>query len=443
MASNPNEEKPTYDATEYNRHLMNNVIRTPLVVSTAQGEVINTPQGPLLDFWGDEGVCSLGYNTPEFTQALLGFMATGAPHQLPDVYPHEFRWQAAEMLCTRTEMDKVFFACTGTEANEGAIKLARKFWWDREGSPMRSDVLASRAKRHVILTVEGNFHGRTANSSAAGDFRVSPYHRWGFGPTPMGFGVLSASADAHGNVHFEQVVTNGVEHVPKEPDWETVAGVIMAPVLGNNVVHTYGREFWVALEKLRKETGVLVIYDDVQAGNGRAGYNATWQHPLCRVKPDIMTLAKGMAMGFPMSALLASADVAKAFTPGVHFNTFAGSPLISWMAVKYIEWLDANLAEVREKGARIRAKFSAREWIKHHDGWGMLNAFTPDFERHGYDGFDFVTEARRHGLSLCTHRQFGPIRFTPPMNVSEDVLRKAFEALDRTDNALRVKKLSV
>lgn len=448
--SNPNEDK-SVDASEYDRHLMGNVVRMPLVVRQALGGTIHTDHGPLQDFWGDEGVCSLGYNAPEVVSAILGFMASISPHQLPDVYPHPYRWQAAEMLCERTGMDRAFFANSGTEANEAAIKLARKFWWDQEGQPMesvsftgevsgevrtgKSTTHAKLSKRHTILTIQGNFHGRTGNSMAAGDFRVSPYHRWGFGPSAKGYGVLDRTIDFN-KVMFQQSITDGVEHELREPNWSEVAAIILAPVLGNNVVTTYKHAFWAELERIRRDHGVLIIFDDVQAGSGRAGHYATWQHPSCQVKPDIMTLAKGMAMGFPMSACLASQRVASAFTPGVHFNTFGGSPFMCHMAVRMLEWLDEHIDDVRAKGCLIRERFAEKGWIKEHDGWGMLTAFTPDWDRYGYDGYQFIYEARKHGLSLVTHRRHGPIRFTPPLNIPRPELEQALGKLTDTHKGL-------
>lgn len=430
--TNPNEDK-TVDATSYNRHLMNNVVRLPMVVNHAFEGTLHTQEGMLADFWGDEGVCALGYNTPPVIGAILGFMATHAPHQLPDVYPHPYRWQAAEVLCNRTGMDKVFFANSGTEANESAIKLARKYWWDQEPNDRR-DLHVGR--RHTILTVKGNFHGRTGNSLAAGDCRVSPYHRHGFGPGAQGYGVLDWEADFN-QVRFQQAVFNGLEYTPRIPEWDKVAAIILAPVLGNNVVTTYKPAFWSELERIRDEHGVLLIFDDIQAGSGRAGWCATWQHPDCGVKPDIMTLAKGMAMGFPMSAMLARERIAASLTPGVHFNTFGGSPFMCWMAVKMIEWLDDNLEQVRATGEYIREWFRVNGWISEYDGWGMLNAFTPNWERFKYNGYDFIHEARNHGLSLVTHRPFGPIRFTPRLNIERKELDVALGALWDTHVVLR------
>jgi acetylornithine/N-succinyldiaminopimelate aminotransferase len=208
-----------------------------------------------------------------------------------------------------------------------------------------------------------------------------------------------------------------------------VAAVILAPVLGNIVVTTYPSAFWGSLHDLREKTGVLVIFDDVQAGMGRAGALATWTIlPGPPVKPDIMALGKGIAMGYPMSAMLATNEVAKAFTPGVHFNTFGGSPFVCHMSIKMMEWLDAHQHEVNEKGDWIRDQFRRRPWVDHVDGSGMLNAFTPDFK--GFNGYEFCKAARERGVSLMTHRPLGPIRFTPPLNVSYDELAEVLSILD-------------
>lgn len=405
--SNPNEDK-TVSTSEANRPMMNNVVRMPFEVKTALDNRLHLKDGKVLaDWWGDEGVCSLGYNSPEVLQAIHCFLSTGQPHQLPDIYPSAARTAAAEIICGRTQMDRIFFANSGTEANEAAIKIARKHWWDKEANQHRHDLIG---QRHLVLTMEGNFHGRTGLSLAAGDFRVSPYHRHGFGPSAKGFGVLDED--------FNLVLLDGEEVVKKSPCWADVAAIILAPVLGNNLVKTYPKEFWERLAAIRTTHDTLLIYDDVQAGSGRAGYYATWQHPDIQVKPDIMTLAKGMAMGFPMSCMLASEQVAEAFTPGVHFNTFGGSPFVCHMAEHMYIWLDRHLAEVRAKGELLRDTFNALGWIKECDGSGLLNAFTPDYEAHDYNGFEFMHEARTVGLSIATHREFGPIRFTPPLNVT-------------------------
>lgn len=430
-----NNADSSYDHEKYNRRLMGNIVRMPLVAGKAYGATFeDTESGKsLLDFWGDEGVASMGYNSQVFMDAMQQFLALGIPHRLPDVYPHEIRWGAAEIICSRTGMDRLFYSNSGTEANEAAIKLARKYWWDREaeeGQPGFGDSFPQHkncARRHKIYTLAGNFHGRTGYSLAASDFQVSPYHRVGFGVSAPGFGVIS---DDLKEVAFDGVVLGG----DAEPDWSKVAAVMLAPVLGNNLVKTYPQAFWNRLEEYRKKYGFLLVYDDVQAGNGRAGHYATWQK--YGVKPDIMTLSKGIAMGFPMSVTLASEAVAKSFTPGVHFNTFGGTLMCCFFAIKLYQWLDDNIHLVRERGDFIRDQFDARNWIAHFDGSGMLNAFQPDFDLYGYDGYQFIARSRELGLALVTHRQHGMIRFTPPLNVSTPDLKRAFDILDQTHQSL-------
>jgi len=420
---NPNEDV-SIDTSALNKRLMGNIVRLPLEVRQALNSEVVTDEGEhLLDFWGDEGVCSLGYNSTAYRSAVQDFLSTGVPHQLPDVYPNDVRWNAAEIICERTGMDRIFFSNSGTEAVEAAIKLARKHWWDKEDHNRHDRI----GKRHLILTVEGNFHGRTGLSMASGDYRVSPYHRHGFGPLAQGFGVIAPDE----NFKFWQVVTDSREHERREVEWDEVAAVIFAPVLGNNLVKTYPTAFFASLDEIRDRTGTLIIHDDVQAGTGRAGQYATWQGVAAGVaaaaKPDIMTLGKGIAMGHPMSCMLASEEIAKVFTPGVHFNTFGGAPFCCYLAMRVFLWLDEHLDWVRKKGKVIRDFFEAEDWIVEHDGAGLLNAFTPDFD--GYNGFDFMHAARLNGLLLATHRPLGPIRFTPPLNISDDDLDRALKLL--------------
>ncbi len=431
MSSNEHNDD-SYDSLALNKRLMGNITRLPVLVNLGQGSSVTDQSSgaphELLDFWGDEGVASLGYGEA-FNKHLQDFIASGTPHRIPDVYPSDVRYACAEIICKRTKFDRLFFANSGTEANEAAIKLARKYWWDNE--PGRRQPLGTPTRNH-IYTLAGNFHGRTGYAMASSDFRVSPYHREGFGPSSRGFGVIDLIDGKFMVVAFE-----GREVPPHHVPWDETAAVIMAPVLGNNCVKTYSREFWQTLEdEVRTKNGALIIYDDVQAGNGRAGNFATYQNPICGVKPDIMTLSKGIAMGLPMSVMLADEHIAKSFTPGVHFNTFGGTLLCCYLATRLYEWLDKNLDEVRAKGEEIREAFAGRSWIDQHDGWGMLNAFRPNFEANGYDAFQFIAKTRELGLSLCTHRKMGMIRFTPPLNVSRDDIQRALAILDAAHKEL-------
>jgi acetylornithine/succinyldiaminopimelate/putrescine aminotransferase len=431
---NKNLDHEAQDTTSYNRHLMNNVNRLPLEIGMASGNLIHDAVAgvDMMDFFGDGGVLSLGYNTPEVIGALQDWIESGQPHQLPDIYPNKVRWHAAELLCQRTGMDKVFFASSGTEAVEAAIKLVRKYWCDKlDYTP---EHIGDGGPRHLVLTIEDNIHGRTGHSLAACDNRNSPYHKQRFGPFAKGFGVL---APVH---EWDEPTLNIVDMdtspviPPKSPKWDEVAAIILAPVLSHNDVKTYPKSFWDHLARIRDEHGVLIIFDDILAGSGRAGYYASWQN--IGLKPDVMTLAKGMAMGFPMSACLASEEIASAFTPGTHFNTCGGSPFVCHMMIAMYTWLDMHLGEIRRKGGYIRESWNKMEWIKSYDGQGMLNAFTPDYERFGYNGYQFTKKARGAGLCLATFRPHGSIRFTPPLNITMQSLGDALGMLERVHGEL-------
>lgn len=416
------------DVGDYDRHLMPTVLRYPFEVIRGEGPwlylrepdvVDGTVQGRrVLDAWSDEGVPSMGYSDLLVQDAVTRFFGRGHPHQLPDVYPHRLRWACAERMCQLTQMDRVFYANSGAEANEAMMKLARRYW-HRRGQP----------ERHVILTVEGNFHGRTLGALAAGDPRVSPHHWEGMGPMPLGYGVLDSE--------WRQVVTDGRVHNPVRPAWDTVAGIILAPVLGNNVVQTYPTRFWNYLHRVRAETRVLLLFDEVQTGCGRCGPYAAWRHPSIGMKPDAMTLGKGIAMGFPMSAMLAHGELAVAFEPGTHFNTFGGSPFCCFMAIEMMRWVTAHIEEINVNGARIRARLAQLPWVKSVDGLGMLNAFLPDYDAHGgWTGYHLIQAARRERVLLVSHRSKGPIRFTMPLNTPLAQIEQAIDAVNRAARKL-------
>jgi acetylornithine/succinyldiaminopimelate/putrescine aminotransferase len=417
------------NAEAYNKRLMGTIDRLPLVVDDARDSMIHDVENEkqYLDYWIDGGVLSLGYNTPEFYQAMFGFLATLNPHQLPDMYPNQIRWDCAEVLCSRVGMDKVFFANSGAEANEAAIKMARKYWYDK-----------GEKDRYTLLTFKDNFHGRQGYSLCCSDVRDSPYHKEGFGPFHAGFGALEHVIGSDGKVKFYQVLTNNVPHEPREPDWNKVGAIITAPVLSHNRVVTFPEAFWREMDRIREQHGVLLILDEVLSGNGRCGTYAAYQGMPVK-KPDMMTVAKGIALGFPMSAFFATEEMAKVFTPGTHFTTFGGSPFVCYMATYLYHWLDKHLPEIKAKGEWIRSQFDRRTWINEYDGIGLLNAFTPDYEALGYDGFDFTRKMRELGVSRVTFRKHGQIGFTPRLNVPMSELEHVMGVLDQVNDSLTKK----
>lgn len=428
---NSNLDKAT--TTKYDGCLMNTVTRLPLNITKAKGSRIydSISKTWMLDFFGDGGVLSMGYNSTEIKRAMRAWKRTGMPHQLPDVYPNEFRRQASRLICEKTELDKVFFINSGTEAVEASIKLARKYWCD--AANFRPINIGDAGPRHKIYTIDGNFHGRTGFSLGATDDADTPYHKIGFGPVPKGFGVLKTTR-IDGKLKFFSKSFNTVIRANSQLDWLDVGAIILSPVLARNDVRMYSLEFMRELAEIRRRFGVLLIFDDILAGSGMTGEFATWK--INGIKPDIMTLGKGMAMGFPMSACVASKKVATAFTPGTHFNTHGGSPFACFMMLQMWSWLEKNIEKVKERGAFIYNELAEMDWIASNEGVGFLNTFTPDFKHYGYDGYKFTRAARYNGLSIVTFRPHGGIRFTPPLNTSLRDIKKALKILQKTHESL-------
>jgi acetylornithine aminotransferase len=396
-------------------HLMTIVQRYPIKIKgpgKRDGWLARYGGDDLFDCWADEGVPSMGYSKP--LEMLKTFAQSPmAIHQLPNMYPHPHVSEAARLLCERTGMDKVTFANSGAEANEAAIKLARLYAHKILGSPLLHDGLTP--EKHVIMTIQGNFHGRTGFALAACDPRISPYHRIGMGPIAAGFGVLTDDLKSRS---FTKL---GVD---LDISKDNLAAVIMAPIMGNNTVKTYTPKFFRDLRQFCDDHDALLIFDEVQTGMGRSGHIClSGSEYTGGVEADIITLGKGIALGFPATACLAKADVAAAFTPGTHFNTFGGSPFVCWMITQMLDILTPEALEaIREKGRIIRDTFSHVDQIQSQvDGYGMLNAFTPDWE--GYDGYDLCRKVMEHNVIVVTHRPKGPVRFTPVLNAGvEDII---------------------
>lgn len=421
-----------------NAPFMNTIDRLPIdIVAGSGSRLIDSEGKSYLDFWGDEGVASLGYASPIVRSVFSTFAEGNTPHRLPDAYPNSLRTRAAEALCRAARYDQVFFCNSGAEANEAAIKLARRYWSKVRDQPERVNV----------LTVEGNFHGRTGYALAASDSIDSPYHKDGYGPTPRGFGVI------HDDLDIEHVrVWNGSKYHPAknlaEPgswdaidltDWSKCAAVIMAPILGNNCVKTYPKAFWDKLSALRAKHGFLVIFDEVQVAMGRtttfcAHHNEVVTHGF---RPDIIAIGKGIAGGLPAATILADNEVANAFVPGVHFSTFGASLVVCEMMLEVIQWIENNREQLIARSLQFREAFEALKadgLITAYDGAGIHWGFTPNWAMgsSSFGGPDVVNVARKFNLLMLTHRHHAPIRFTPPLNITQADLAEGFTALRQT-----------
>jgi len=418
---------------------MNTIERLPLNIVYGQGSKLIDDEGNgYLDFWGDEGVASMGYCTPTMRKLFDRYATFNIPHRLPDAYQNPRRTEAAQLLCDTAKYDQAFFCNSGAEANEAAIKLARRYW----------SKVAGRSDRMRILTVEGNFHGRTGYALAASDSIDSPYHKAGYGPTPEGFSVIHDDLD----ITRARSWDSDRECYYRDPQgavdgaWDRVAAVIMAPILGNNTVKTYTSVFWERLEALRQAHGFLIIFDEVQVATGRTGTFCAHHNPAVThgVRPDIVAIGKGIAAGLPAAVVLADDRVACAFQPGVHFSTFGASMIVCQAMTEVIRWWEENQAQLKEHEEIFRGEFISLEddgLIQAFDGAGVHWGFTPQWSNlWNANGPRLVERAREYRLLMLTHREWAPIRFTPPLNIETEDLKNGFLALRRTLESFRTGK---
>lgn len=363
---------PTYD-------------RLPILAVGGEGcHLIDDRGKKYLDFLGGLAVNSLGYAHPEI-MAVLRDEAESLLH-VSNLIFHRYQGPLAEKLARLTGLDRVFFANTGTEAVEGAIKLARAY--SRKNHP------AEPFKRYEILAMENSFHGRTLGALSA----TWPLkYRQPFEPLVPG-------------VKFVRV--NDVAHL-RENFTPRTAGVLLEVIQGEGGVVELKEEFLNAAEDLCRKQDALLICDEIQCGLGRTGRFFAFQK--FGLKPDVVLVAKPLAAGLPLAAMLAREPVAHAFAPGMHGTTFGGGPLQCRLALKVLEILErpGTLQHVREVGAYFRRQLENLKndlpIIREVRGEGLIVAAALEVS-----GKDVVRQALEAGFLMnCTQEKV--LRFLPPL----------------------------
>lgn len=363
---------PTYD-------------RLPILAVGGEGcHLIDDRGKKYLDFLGGLAVNSLGYAHPEI-MAVLRDEGETLLHVSNLIY-HRYQGPLAEKLARLSGLDRVFFANTGTEAVEGAIKLARAY--SRKNHP------AEPFKRYEILAMENSFHGRTLGALSA----TWPLkYRQPFEPLVPG-------------VKFVRV--NDVAHL-RENFTPRTAGVLLEVIQGEGGVVELKEEFLNAAADLCRKQDALLICDEIQCGLGRTGRFFAFQK--FGLKPDVVLVAKPLAAGLPLAALLAREPVAQAFAPGMHGTTFGGGPLQCRLALKVLEILErpGTLEHVREVGAYFRRQLENLQndlpIIREVRGQGLIVAAALEVP-----GKDVVRQALEAGFLMnCTQEKV--LRFLPPL----------------------------
>lgn len=368
----------------------------PVFVAGRGSHLIAEDGREYLDFTSGIGVNALGYGDTEIAEAIAQALVTGVIHT-SNLYRTTPARQLARALVHHSFADSVFFCNSGAEANEGAFKFARR-WASAAGG----------ATKHEIVALQGAFHGRLFGSLAATD---RPNYQAPFQPLMPGVRFVPAGDLAAAAVVIDRART---------------AAVIAEPIQGEGGVHVLSSEYLQGLRDLCTAAGALFILDEVQCGLGRTGH--LFAHEPSGVVPDMVTLAKPLAGGLPMGAVLLSREVAAAIQPGDHATTFGGGPLVSTVALTVLRRITeaSFLARVRASGnvvAHMAEEWQDRGWIRVARGRGLMWGL----EIPGPAG-DVVQSALEAGLLLVSAGE-RVIRLLPPLNITESDLRAGLHIL--------------
>lgn len=373
--------------------------RYPVVVDHAKGVVIYGKDGKkYIDFLAGIGVNALGYGHPELTKALKDQIDKII--HCSNFYYIESQSYLEKMLAENSCCDRTFFANSGSEANEGAIKLTRKYF-KKQGK-----------SKYEIISAEHSFHGRTlATVTATGQDK----YKKPFTPLPKG---------------FKTVPFNDLEKLKEAISPETAA-IMLEPVQGEGGVYPSNEEYLSGVRELCDEKDILLIFDEVQCGMGRTGSLFAYQE--YGVEPDIMTLAKALGGGVPIGAFLAKEEIAEAFEPGDHGTTFGGNPLATRAASTVLDIMleDGFLAEVKAKGDYFKDKLKKLvekyEFVEEVRGMGLMLALQlSDL----ISAKELTMELFNKGFLINAVKEH-TLRFLPPLVIEEEDIDLMIEALDK------------
>lgn len=379
------------------RCLADTYARFPVVLERGEGCRVWDVEGKVyLDFVAGIAVCALGHCHPAVVRAVQD-QAAKLLH-VSNLYHIGPQIRLAELLCEHSFADRVFFCNSGAEANEAALKLARKYAKERGG-----------AERIEIITMEGGFHGRTVAALTA---TAQTKYQKGFEPLLPG---------------FRYVPFDDLEAAEQVVGAQTAA-ILVEPIQGEGGIRVPSEGYLQGLRKLCDTAGALLIFDEVQTGIGRTGRLFAYEH--WGVEPDIMVLAKALGGGLPIGAMLAKEEVAASFTPGTHAATFGGNPLVTAAACATVTTiLEENLADrAARMGERLmhelRSIQEAHPGVKAIRGQGLLVGMELDREVR-----PVLARCLERGLLLSSAGE-KVIRFAPPLIAGEDEVKRAVDILD-------------
>lgn len=370
----------------------NTYARFPIELVSGKGAILKDSNGKeYIDLGSGIAVNIFGVADDKWQKAVTHQLSV-LPHT-SNLYYSEPCSTLAELLCERTGMKKVFFSNSGAEANECAIKVARKYAFDKYGDESHS----------TIITLKNSFHGRTiATLKATGQ---DVFHT-DFGPFPEGFVYAEA---------------NNFDDVKKFVDTDNCIAVMMELVQGEGGVCKLDENFVKSVAELVKEKDMLLIIDEVQTGNGRTGELYAYMH--YGIQPDIVTTAKGLGGGLPIGATMLGENVENVLTYGSHGSTFGGNPVSCAGACNIIKRIDDKLLnEVKEKSSYIFSELEGAKGVKSVSGLGLMIGVETE-----KPAKEVANACIEKGVLVLTAKT--KVRLLPSLNIDWDDLKKAIRIL--------------
>ncbi|MEH2366021.1 aspartate aminotransferase family protein [Nostoc sp.] len=397
-----------FDTDSFNEAVMSTYARFPLALERGAGcRVWDTQGQEYLDFVAGIATCTLGHAHPAMVEAVTRQIQK--LHHVSNLYYIPEQGELAKWLVDRSCADRVFFCNSGAEANEAAIKLARKY------AHTVLDI-----EKPIILTANASFHGRTLATITA---TAQPKYQKYFDPLVPGFHYVN-----YNDINAVEVAISELD----EGDYR-VAAILIEPLQGEGGVRPGDVAYFKKLRQICDETGVLLIFDEVQVGMGRSG--KLWAYEHLGVEPDIFTSAKGLGGGVPIGAMM-SKKFCDVFQPGEHASTFGGNPFVCGVALSVCQTLEREniLQNVQDRGEQLRSGLRAiaakyPQHISEVRGWGLINGLELRSDI-AITAADVVNAAIKEGVLLVPA---GPkvVRFVPPLIVTEAEVNTALEAIDK------------
>ncbi len=374
------------------QYVMGTYARNDLCIVKGSGAACWSPEGKkYIDFSSGIGVNSLGYSDEGWVRAVTEQLQT--LQHTSNLYYTEPCGELAEILIKRTGFDKAFFCNSGAEANEGAIKAARKYSFMKYGKG-----------RYEIITLQDSFHGRTmATITATGQ---DNYHKY-FDPFVEGFTYAKANdmADLKAKIS------------------DRACAIMVELVQGEGGVNKLESDYVKELSGLCKERDILLIIDEVQTGIGRTGKLFAYEH--YGIEPDLVTMAKGLGAGLPIGGILFNKTCSHVFEPGDHGTTFGGNPAVCAGGVEVLKRIDGEfLEQVAEKGSYMKTRIEKMEGVSQVTGLGMMIGVSLK-EKNAKEA---VKSALELGLIALTAKD--RIRLLPPLSITNDEINEGLELLE-------------